>query len=126
MASILGWKIDQVRLDGDRSGKLIETFAFNEIAALIDSHQDAYTMYHYRDREKREVDFLIENQGGDLLGIEVKAGSSLGKNDFKHLEWFRDHVKQNRDFRGIVLYTGPHILSFGKNMWGVPFSALWT
>ena len=33
MSSILGWNRRQVRMDADRSGKLVETFMFNEIAA---------------------------------------------------------------------------------------------
>ena len=79
MASLLKWKTDQVRLDPDRSGKLIETFAFNEIMAQIDAGDGRYELFHYRDREKREIDFLIEREDGVLLGIEIKAGSAISK-----------------------------------------------
>ena len=76
MASLLGWNTDQVRFDSDRSGKLIETFAFNELAAQIDASNDLYALWHYRDRQNREIDFLIEREDGAMIGIEVKSGSN--------------------------------------------------
>ena len=79
MASLLRWKIDQVRLDSDRSGKLVETFVFNEIMAQVDAGDDRYALFHYRDREKREIDFLIEREDDALLvrfrGIDVGEAS---------------------------------------------------
>jgi predicted AAA+ superfamily ATPase len=125
MASILRWRLDQVMLDPDRSGKLIETFIFNEIAAQIDASDGEYELFHYRDREQREIDFLIERNDGALLGIEVKAGSALGKHDFKHLRWFKDNIAKDKHFIGIILYTGEYAGSMGDNMWAVPMAALW-
>lgn len=125
MASILRWNIDQVELDSDRSGKLIETFVFNEIAAQVDTNTNQYELFHYRDREKREIDFIIENEDQALLGIEVKSGSAISKADFKHLKWFKDNIAKNRPFIGIVLYTGEQVGAMGDNLWAVPFGCLW-
>lgn len=125
MASLLRWNIDQVRLDSDRSGKLIETFAFNEIMAQVDSGDGLYELFHYRDREKREIDFLIEREDNALLGIEIKAGSAINKSDFKHMKWFKNNIAKNRLFIGIVLYAGNVPASFGDGMWAVPFDFLW-
>jgi predicted AAA+ superfamily ATPase len=126
MASLLRWKMDQVRLDSDRSGKLIETFAFNEIAAQIDASDGRYALFHYRDREKREIDFLIEREDNALLGVEVKAGSAISKNDFKHMKWFKNNLVKNQEFIGVILYTGQHPASFGNNLWAIPFGLLWS
>ena len=126
MASLLRWKMDQVRLDPDRSGKLIETFAFNEIAAQIDASDGRYELFHYRDREKREIDFLIEREDNALLGVEVKAGSAIGKNDFRHMKWFKNNLVKNQEFIGVILYTGQHPASFGNNLWAIPFGLLWS
>lgn len=125
MASILRWHIAQIEWDSDRSGKLIETFIFNELTAQIDASNGEYTLFHYRDREKREIDFLIERDDQTLLGIEIKAGSAINAADFKHLSWFRDNIAKEKSFIGIVLYSGESIGSMGKNLWAVPFSALW-
>ncbi|MDY6793436.1 MAG: ATP-binding protein [Thermodesulfobacteriota bacterium] len=126
MASQLSWKMDQVRLDSDRSGKLIETFAFNEIMAQVDAGEGRYELFHYRDREKREIDFLIEREDNALLGIEIKAGSAVGKSDFNHIRWFQKNLVKKQKFIGIVLYTGEFPASFGDNLWAIPFSLLWS
>lgn len=126
MSSLLRWNMDQVRFDSDRSGKLIETFAFNEIAAQIDAASGRYELFHYRDREKREIDFLIERENNALLGVEIKAGSAVSKNDFKHLKWFQNNLATNQEFIGIILYTGQYPASFGNNLWAIPFGLLWS
>lgn len=125
MSSILKWDIEQVSMDSDRLGKLFETFIFNELSVQIDVSDHLYTLYHYRDREKREIDFLVEREDGALLGIEVKSSSTAQKKDFKHLEWFRDNLAKDRPFIGIVLYTGEFSGSMGGDMWAVPMSQLW-
>ena len=79
MSSLLKWKMDQVRFDSGRSGKLIKTFAFNEIMVQIDAADGHYELFHYRDREKRKIDFLIEREDNALLGVEIKAGSAINK-----------------------------------------------
>ncbi len=125
MTSILRWRIEQVELDADRLGKLIETFICNELAAEIDTHNGEYELFHYRDREKREIDFLIEREDQALLGIEVKAGSSISITDFKHLKWFKNNIAKNKPFVGIVLYAGELVGKMGDGLWAVPFDALW-
>lgn len=125
MASTLGWRIDQIRLDPDRSGKLVETFAFNELAAQVDTDAFTYQLFHYRDREKREIDFIIEREDGAILGIEIKASTSVGKSDFKHLAWFQKNLAAEEQFVGIVIYSGEHVVSFGNNLWAIPFGEIW-
>lgn len=126
MTSILGWNREQVQMDADRSGKLIETFVFHEIAAQVDACEGKYNLFHYRDREKREIDFLIEREDRALLGIEVKAGSAIGAGDFKHLRWFKEKIAGDRPFIGMVLYSGEVPGSMGDGLWAVPFSTLWS
>lgn len=125
MASLLNWNIDQIRFDTDRSGKLIETFAFNEIISQINANDDLYKLWHYRDRQQREIDFIIEDENGATIGIEIKSGTNIGANDFKHLKWFKENMAKDKSFKGIILYSGEHIASFGEDMTAVPFGSLW-
>ena len=124
-ASILRWRRADIDLDPDRLGKLFENFVFAELAAQIDAADGRYALHHYRDREKREIDFLIEREDQALLGIEVKASTTVTKGDFKHLSWFRDGPGAGSAFTGVVLYSGEFSLSFGDGLWAVPHSALW-
>ena len=55
----------------------------------------------------------------------TKCGSIIGKNDFKHIKWFREHLAKDKEFMGIVLYSGEDTLPFGENMFAVPTASLW-
>ncbi len=123
--SLLRWSVDQIRRDSDRSGKLLESFAFSELAPLVDAGGGQYELYHYRDREKREIDFVVTRDDGAMLGIEVKAAATAQRSDFKHLKWFRDRIAGRNPFVGIVLYSGKTAGSFGEGLWLVPFGAMW-
>ena len=125
MASLLNWKREDLVLDPDRSGKLMETFVFSELAAQIDLDSD-YSFYQYRDVKKRAIDFIVEKENEGLLGIEVKAGRSVSKDDFAPQIWFRDNViKDKQQFKPIVLYSGEDVLSFGDGRLALPIAALW-
>jgi len=126
MTSVLGWNPREVFMSEDRSGKLIETFVFQELAAQIDLENN-YSLFHYRDRTNREIDFLVEREDGALLGIEVKAGHNVCKKDFAPQEWFAENILKNKkSYVGLVLYSGDRTIPFGKNMLAVPTAALWT
>jgi predicted AAA+ superfamily ATPase len=86
------------------------------------SHE--YTISHYRDNKKREIDFIVEREDGAILGIEVKSGAA-SNSDFKHLKWFASNLAKN-NFIGIVFYSGKHTLRFGEGFYAVPLSALGT
>lgn len=123
IASLLGWKEDEVYFDSDRSGKLVESWLYNQLAAQLELEPE-YSIHQYRDRQKREIDFIVESDEGGLLGIEVKAGSDIGEEDFRHLRWFRDHLVKDRQFVGIVVYTGETTLPFGDRLFAVPIGAV--
>ncbi len=123
VANILGWQEDAIYMDADMCGKLIETWVYQNLATLADLDID-YEIYQYRDSLKREIDFLIERSDGAMLGIEVKAGSSFGKDDFKQLKWFASNLAKDREFTGIVLYSGEETFRFGEGFYAVPLAAL--
>ena len=125
MASLLNWKQEDLLLDTDKSGKIFETFVYNQIITQIELNSNEYELYHYRDREKREIDFIIQDTNDNIYGIEVKSGSSVTKEQFKHIKWFKENLAKNKNFIGIVLYTGEQVVSFGENMLAVPINNLW-
>jgi len=123
MSSILNWNFENINLDADKTGKIIETYVYNQLVAQVDL--DYYTsLYHYRDWEKHEIDFIIETEN-EVFGIDAKAGASTGRNDFKNLKWFSDKVPKDKKFTGVILYTGEQVLAFGDNMYLVPINNLW-
>jgi hypothetical protein len=59
-----------------------------------------------------------------VVGVEVKAGSAVGADDFKGLKALAIEAK-GQYVRGVVLYTGRETLPFGENLLALPVSALW-
>ena len=121
MANLLGWNQETVYLDETKNGKFIESWVYEQLAAIAEASGE-YAISHYRDGNRREIDFMVERSDGSLVGIEVKAGG-IGKGDFKHLQWFADNLAKG-SFRGIVLYSGKDVLHYGENMTAVPLCAL--
>ena len=125
MFSQLGWNLEQLRFQPDLLGKLVETFAYNEIATQAEASPGLYEVFHYRDREQREIDFIVVKEKHSILAIEIKASQSVSASDFKHMSWFQNNLTKGRPFVGIVLYAGDTPLSFGENKWAIPFGMLW-
>jgi hypothetical protein len=70
------------------------------------------------------VDLLLEDAGGALVGLEVKASASVSSPDFKGLRNLQA-ASGEKFLRGVVLYTGSEIVPFGSSLFAVPISALW-
>lgn len=122
LANLTGRREEDVYWDADASGKLIESWVCHELAALADRSGDC-RISQYRDGAKREIDFMVEREDGALLGVEVKAGSNVGIDAFKHLKWFAERWTKS-PFTGIVLFSGKDILRFGEGFYAVPFGCL--
>lgn len=106
------------------AGPVLETFVSMEVARQLEWSTTRATIHHYRNRDGIEIDAILEASNGRIVGIEVKASSTLRARDFAGLH----HVAKrtgDRFHAGIVFYTGPDALPFGHRMWGLPISALW-
>ena len=125
MAFMLHWTFDKVEFDGEKNGKLIESFVYQQLIICAEANDDGCKIYYYRDAQQREIDFIIEYPNGHMLGIEVKAGTHITRESFKHLNWFKNTLVDASKFQGIILYTGEQVLPFGDGMLAVPISSLW-
>jgi predicted AAA+ superfamily ATPase len=106
-------------------GGLMENFVLGEITRQL-SWSDTYArIHHYRDRDQREVDGVVEDNAGRIVGIEVKAAETVRSHDFKGLRLLRDRLG-SRFLAGFVLYCGSQSLPFGDDLACLPISALWT
>ncbi len=109
---------------GGPFGPLLEGFVLMEIARQLTWSDTRAELSHYRTKDKVEVDAVLETRRGEVVGIEVKASSTVRAEDFAGLRHLADRLGD--DFvAGLVLYTGPDTLSFGPRLSAVPVSALW-
>jgi predicted AAA+ superfamily ATPase len=103
-------------------GHLVENFVATELMKQC-TLSPRTRLYHFRTEAGKEVDFVLEGEGGRLIGIEVKARASVTSQDFQGLKAFAA-LSQPDFHRGIVLYTGTQVLSFGETLTAVPITAL--
>lgn len=106
------------------TGRLVETFVVNEIRRLATTSSIDCWMGHYRDRDKREVDIVLEGPNRRIVAIEVKASASPSPADTVSLRWLRDKVG-DRFGAGVLLHLGERALSFGDGIYSLPVSTLW-
>jgi hypothetical protein len=107
-----------------RVGPILENFVLSEVARQLTWCETALQLFHFRSRDGEEVDGLLESNDGRVVGLEVKATSTVAADDFRHLGYLSKRL--GGDFhRGIVFYTGDRVLPFGPRMHAVPIDALW-
>jgi predicted AAA+ superfamily ATPase len=124
LTAMRGYSLSRLRADRTLFGALLESFVFSELLKLSAWTEERVMLFHYRDRDRLEVDFVLENSAGEIVGIEVKSAASVTRRDFLGLE--RVASAAGSAFKqGIVLYDGAQTLSFADNLRAVPLSALW-
>jgi predicted AAA+ superfamily ATPase len=115
---------EQLLENGRLLGSILENFVFLELKKLISWSFQQIEMYHYRTQTGAEVDIILENREGQIIGIEVKASESISSEDLKGLDALQDDVG-DKMIRGIILYPGKEVVAFRKNCIAIPLSTLW-
>jgi predicted AAA+ superfamily ATPase len=124
LAMLMNLGIEEVRRDRSRFGQVLETFVFGELLKHTTSAEGDYQLLYYRDADKVEVDIVIENAAGQLVGVEVKASATVKASDLRGLRKLAalagDQFKM-----GVLLYDGAETLPLGDGIWAAPLSSLW-
>lgn len=125
LAALVGADEERISSDPNIRGMAFETFVVMELVKLAGWSESSPRLYHYRDRDGHEVDVVIERPGGEIVGVEVKAGATVTPSDFRALTRLRE--RSGSKFRsGVVFYGGAKRLPFRDRMWAMPISALWS
>lgn len=124
LCHLVGADADRLVADGPIAGMAFETFVAMELRRHIAWQENAPRHFHYRDRDGREVDAVLERRDGSVVGIEVKTAASASARDFRGLRHLRDKLG-DRFKAGVLLYTGPSTVPFGDRLAAVPLPGLW-
>ena len=119
-------RVSEGDIQGERSklGPLLEGFVFSELAKLIGHSEDPVSLSHFRDRDRVEVDFVLE-QAEKIVGIEVKVTATLKPRDLRGLQ--RLQSAAGRAFAcGVILHDGERIQRVGDRLFAMPVASLWT
>ncbi|MCL2661939.1 MAG: ATP-binding protein [Oscillospiraceae bacterium] len=84
-AYLLKWGNPEILERGAMSGAFFESWVFSEIYKSYLNAGREVPVYYYRDKEKREIDILIY-ENGTLYPIEIKKSASPGKDAVKHFK----------------------------------------
>jgi uncharacterized protein len=103
---------------------IVEGFALMELTRQLTWSDQRAELFHYRTKDRVEVDAVLENRHGRVAGIEVKAASTVRSEDFRGLRHLAERVGDDL-ICGLVRYTGGQTLSFGPKFRAMPISALW-
>jgi len=124
LASLRALSPERLRDDRGQFGALLETFVFAEILKLASAANSRFEFSHFRDKQQNEVDIVIEDRRGRIVGIEIKAAASVMSSDFSGLRILADACG-DRFASGMVLYDHHKVIPFGERLSAVPISALW-
>lgn len=111
--------------DDDLAGRAFETFVSMELMKLSEWSEARPALLHLRDRDRHEVDIVLERPNEDVVGIEVKSSATVGPGDFRGLSHLRERAG-DRFRAGVVMYAGAATVPFGDRFWAVPIACLWT
>mgnify|MGYP003806582581 CR=1 FL=1 len=89
-------------------GGMIENFVFSELLKQSTYSDNNVMIHHYRDLRKKEVDFVLENRNGKIIGIEVKAKASIKARELKPMLELSKESKNNFQ-AGFIFYGGDEI-----------------
>ncbi|BAP88729.1 ATPase (AAA+ superfamily)-like protein [Burkholderiales bacterium GJ-E10] len=124
LATVRGLSFKRVKADRGTFGALLESFVFAEVLKLMTASDLRLTPHHFRDRDGREVDIVLERDDGTIVGIEVKASATVKTGDFSGLRALAEACGDRFAF-GVVLYDSPNFVPFGDRLAAAPLSSLW-
>ena len=107
-------------------GGLVESFVYSELLRLAPYQEHNFRFYHWRISRGQEIDIVAES-ASRMIAIEVKASSTVYREDLKHLRWFMEKMSRtSRKVTGLLFYLGQEKLSFGGGIFALPVSILWS
>ena len=128
-AYLLKWGNPESLEKGAMSGAFFESYVFSEIYKSYLNAGKEPPVYYYRDKDRREIDLLLY-QNGTISPVEVKKAASPGKAAVKHFNVL-DPVQMPEKFNAIkelkvdigsgsVMCMAKDLLPIDAKNWYVP------
>ena len=111
-------------IHGQAFGGFLEAFVAGELLRQQTWSETEWQLFHYRNPDGREVDLIIELEDSRIIALEIKAASTVSRQDMKHLEWLREKYGE-RFVAGIVLNTDQTARLLGQRLYSLPVASLW-
>ena len=114
---LTNWDNSQVLESGAISGAIFEIYVVSEIIKSYAHNIKEPNIYYYRDKDKREIDVIIE-RNGKLYPIEIKKSSNPDKSAIKNFSVISEDNLGN----GAVVCLAKEDYPITKNINAIPIS----
>ena len=114
----------QLQKDRTAYGPLLENFVVSEVLKLTTWSEKRLRISHFRTKEQDEVDLVLEDRRGRVIGIEVKASATVRGQDLRGLRKLQEAVG-DKFVQGLVLHDHDRITPFDEKLHAAPVSLLW-
>lgn len=105
------------------AGALFETYAAQNLAAILDSHWPEASLAFWNVQGRHEVDFVVES-GAECMAIEVKSSARWTERDLSGLRAF---LEASPRCRAAVLATnGSTAVRLGDRLFAIPLGQLFS
>ena len=117
---------DAARLRRDRTslGHVLENFVAMELTKQLSWSRRRCRLFHFRTEAGAEVDLVIEDRDGRLVGVEVKDTATLRPQHFAGLRALAE-LAGDRFVRGVVVHLGAVVVPFGPALHGLLLGEIW-
>ena len=105
LATLVDLTPDLAEQNRSRFGNVLETFVYAELLKQTTNAEGDYQLFYYRDHDQYEVDVVVENAGGQLVGVEIKAAATIKESDLRGLKRLAS-VAKDKFMLGVILYDG--------------------
>jgi uncharacterized protein len=123
MGYLMGLNRERLEQEPHLLGSLVENFVVMELRKQITWSKTQPRIFHFRTQAGQEVDVVLEDPMGRLVGIEVKASGTVTSKDVQSLRFVAETLGK-KFVRGIVLYNGSEVIPFGPNLHAIPINSL--
>lgn len=124
LAALRANSADQLTKDRTSYGALLENFAVAEVLKLLTWSEQRVRVSHFRTKEQDEVNLVLEDRRGRVIGIEIKASATVRPPDLRGLRQLQAAVG-NKFVHGLVLHDHDRITPFDDKLHAAPISMLW-
>lgn len=105
-------------------GTAAENFVVLELLKQASWSDKKVRLFHFRNNLQKEIDLVLEDEMGKIVGIEIKSSETVRPDDFANFRHLKEAAGDSFH-RGIVLYCGSQSLPFGPDQAALPIASLW-
>ena len=124
LATLRGATATRIAEDRTHLGPLLESFVLAEVLKSLTWSDVRAHVSHFRTKDQDEVDLVLEDMRGRIVGIEVKSAATLRPKDFSGLRKLEE-AAGSKFVQGILLHDHDRVTPYSEKIRAAPVSLLW-